>query len=194
MVGLPMTVFGLDRKGTVEACNRNKHRRTMKNRKFYLEFLLREAVRILREQDPAGLGSAVPPSPVPPAPATNATPPTGPQATDGSQLKPFDVDQMIERLNIIRGGRSFADPEVYGQLTTYFKGLNDADKAAIDRFLQSINRIVVQVDNVQGTSMGGGAQPPMNQGTPPVAAATAPAIGVQAVPGAPGVPGTPGGF
>lgn len=156
----------------------------MKNRKIYLEALLREAVRILKEQDPAAAaGSAVPPSPVPPAPATNAAPPAPPPGTpapggappaDGNQPKPFDVDQMIERLNVIRGGKSFADPEVYGQLTTYFKGLNDADKAAIDRFLQSINKIVIQVDTAQG-GQGGGAQPPMNQGAAPVAAAPAPA-------------------
>lgn len=151
----------------------------MKNRKIYLEALLREAVRFLKEQDPAAApGSAVPPSPVPPAPATNAAPPTQPPGTpapagtppvDGNQPKPFDVDQMIERLNIIRGGKSFSDPEVYGQLTTYFKGLNDADKAAIDRFLQSINKVVIQVDTTTQGSQGGGAQPPMSQGTPPVA-------------------------
>jgi len=79
---------------------------------------------------------------------------------------------MIERLNIIRGGKSFSDPEVYGQLTTYFKGLNDADKAAIDRFLQSINKIVIQVDTTTQGDQGGGAQPPMSQGTPPVAPAS----------------------
>lgn len=154
----------------------------MKNRKIYLKALLLEAVRILKEQDPAG--TAVPPSPVPPAPATNTTATTTAPATpnpgvappaDGNQPKPFDVDQMIERLNVIRGGKSFADPEVYGQLTTYFKGLSDADKAAIERFLQSINKIVIQVDTTTQDNQSGGAQPPMNQSQPaPVSAAPPP--------------------
>jgi len=168
MAGQSQTGFGLVRNDT----GRNQ----VKNRKIYLEALLREAVRILKEQDPAvpaGV-SAVPPSPVPPVPATNAaaaTPPPplpgDPNAPAGEVSKPFDVDQMIERLNVIRGGRSFADPEVYGQLVSYFKGLNDADKSAIDRFLQSIGKVVIQVDT-NTMNIGGGAQPPMQQSPAPM--------------------------
>lgn len=154
------------------------------HRKLYLSALLTEAVRILKEQDPAVPpapgGSAVPPSPVPPAPATNgappapAAPPVDPNAAPAADAKPFDVDSMIERLNVIRGGKSFADPEVYGQLTSFFKTLSDADKAAIDKFLQSIGKVVIQVDaSQQGTTAT--AQPPMNQGPAPVAAAPTPA-------------------
>lgn len=164
-------------------------------RKRLLAAYLLEAQRILKEQAPmppappvpAG-GSAVPPSPVPPAPATNtsmagAPPPATPGAPPGQdgQPKPFDVDAMIERMNIIRGGRSFADPEVYGQLTSYFKGLNETDKAVIDRFLQDVNKIVIQVDTTQQVGGGGGAQPPVTPpgGAAPAAAPAAPA----AVPG-----------
>jgi hypothetical protein len=102
-----------------------------------------------------------------------------PAGQDG-QPKPFDVDSMIERMNIIRGGRSFADPEVYGQLTSYFKGLNEADKAIIDRFLQDINKIVIQVDTTQQVAGGGGgAQPPAGPApTAPAPAAPAAAPGV----------------
>lgn len=136
---------------------------------------------------PAPGGSAVPPSPVPPAPATNtsaaamppAPPVPGAQPGQDMQQKPFDVDSMIERMNIIRGGRSFADPEVYGQLTSYFKGLNETDKAVIDRFLQDVNKIVIQVDTTQQVAGGGGgAQPPVAPPAAPGAAPAAPAAGV----------------
>lgn len=161
------------------------------SRKLYLAALITEAVRVIKEAqgDVPPTGQAVPPSPVPPATATNAPPPSPapdgaptPPPVDGEQPKPFDLDTLIDRLNVIRGGKSFADPEVYGHLTTYFNSLNDADKASVDRFLQSIGKIVIQVDNAQQTGSGN-AQPAMNQAPAPVA--TAPAPG-----GAPG--GAPG--
>ena len=120
-----------------------------------------------------------------PAPATNASAtappvdPNAPPAAGGEAAKPFDLDALIDRLNVIRGGKSFADPEVYGQLTTYFKGMSDADKSVVDMFLQTIGKIVIQVDSTQqtGSNM---AQPPMNQApTPPAApVAAAPAPGM----------------
>lgn len=162
-------------------------------RKRLLAAYLLEAQRILREQapmPPTPGGSAVPPSPVPPAPATNTAasmPPAPPvpgaaQPGQDGQPKPFDVDTMIERMNIIRGGQSFADPEVYGQLTSFFKGLSEPDKAVIDKFLQDINKIVIQVDTTQQVGGGNMAQPPVGQpGAAPAPAAPAPA------PGAPGM-------
>lgn len=155
-------------------------------RKRLLAAYLLEAQRMLKEQAPMPPppgGSAVPPSPVPPAPATNtaaaamppAPPVPGAQPGQDMQQKPFDVDSMIERMNIIRGGRSFADPEVYGQLTSYFKGLNETDKAVIDRFLQDVNKIVIQVDTTQQVAGGGGgAQPPVAPPAAPGTAAPAP--------------------
>lgn len=160
----------------------------MSSRKLYLAALLTEAVRIIKEaempppQTPPG--SAVPPSPVPPAGATNApppTPPVDPNAVPGAstdQPKPFDLDALIDRLNVIRGGKSFADPEVYGQLTSYFKATSDTDKAVIDKFLQSIGKIVIQVDTTQQGSSAASAQPAMNQtpaAAPPAATGGAPA-------------------
>lgn len=153
------------------------------SRKLYLAALIQEAKRIIQEageQPPQPQQQAVPPSPVPPAPATNAPPPTpspeAPQPPEGAgEVKPFDIDALIDRLNVIRGGKSFADPEVYGQLTTWFKSTNEADKAVIDRFLQSIGKIVIQVDTNQQTTTSGNTQPPMNQ-TPPVTP-TVPSMG-----------------
>jgi pyruvate/2-oxoglutarate dehydrogenase complex dihydrolipoamide acyltransferase (E2) component len=155
------------------------------SRKLYLAALITEAVRVIKEAQGVvpPTGQAVPPSPVPPAPATNAPAPSPaptpdgantPPPVDGEQPKPFDLDTLIDRLNVIRGGKSFADPEVYGHLTTYFNSLNDADKASVDRFLQSIGRIVIQVDDTQQTGSGN-AQPAMNQTPAPAPAPAAPA-------------------
>lgn len=139
-----------------------------------------EAIRIVKEAEAPG--SPVPPSPVPPAPATNAPapapPPADPNAVPGASdepPKPFDLDVMIDRLNVIRGGKSFADPEVYGQLTSYFKSTSDGDKAVIDKFLQNIGKIVIQVDTTQQGTSSGNAQPAMNQAPAPAPAAPAPA-------------------
>lgn len=160
-------------------------------RKRLLTAYLLEVQRILQEapMPPASGGSAVPPSPVAPAPATNTAasmPPPPPvpgavQPGQDGQPKPFDVDAMIERMNIIRGGRSFADPEVYGQLTSFFKGMSEADKAVVDKFLQDINRIVIQVDTTQQVGGGNMAQPPVGQ--PSAAPAPAPAAPAAGVPG-----------
>lgn len=155
----------------------------MSSRKIYLAALLTEAIRIVKEAEAPGqppASGAVPPSPVPPAPATNAPAPTpppdpnAPPAATGDQPKPFDLDAMIDRLNVIRGGKSFADPEVYGQLTSYFKSTSDTDKAVIDKFLQSIGKIVIQVDTTQQGTTSGNTQPAMNQAPAPVAPAPAP--------------------
>lgn len=152
------------------------------SRKLYLNALLHEAVRVLKEAEqplPAPQQSAVPPGPVPPAPATNASataPATDPNApppvagVEGAQ--PFDLDSLIDRLNVIRGGKSFADPEVYGQLTAYFKAMSEADKGIVDKFLQAIGKIVIQVDATQQTGSAT-AQPPMNQSPTPAAPAVA---------------------
>lgn len=132
-------------------------------KKKYFASLLSEAARVLKEQDdvaapPSGAVSAVPPSPAP-------TPSIGPMSqtseTGPEGEKPFTVDEMIERLNVIRGGKSFSDPEVYGQLTTFFKGLSDQDKAVIDKFLQGLGKVVIQVKEQEG-GPGKVAQPPMS--------------------------------
>src|SRR5512135_3437200 len=92
-------------------------------RKKYLTYLLTEAVSMLKEQAPP-VSAAPPPMPTPPATVTGA-PQTGAENPAGApgEAKPFTVDEMIERLNVVRSGKSFSDPEVYGQLTSYFKSM-----------------------------------------------------------------------
>lgn len=116
-------------------------------RKRFLENLIKEAIiNVLAEQQqqppPADVATQEPvPDMAPPADA-----PQEPQ--DGNAAKApaeFTVDDMIERLNTVRGGRSFTDPEVYGQLISWFKKLNDDQKAVLQNFLIEIGQIVVNL-------------------------------------------------
>jgi len=132
-------------------------------------------------------GSAAPPAAAPmppPAPAPAAPTPTndGQQTPTGVDGDPLTVDAIIGRLNVIRGGKSFNDPEVYGQLTTFFKGLPEADKTSLDRILSEIGKIVINVPQDQTQPEPG--QPPMGpppssapQAAPPPAAPPAPSPG-----------------
>lgn len=131
-------------------------------RKNYLRFLVTESIKILKEQaPPAPQVSAVPPGPSP-APPVAGVPQAGtePPAGGPEGAKPFTVDELIERLNVVRSGKSFSDPEVYGHLTTFFKGLSDADKATVDRFLQGLAKVVVQVEPGQEGQQAGTSPPP----------------------------------
>mgnify|MGYP007013249893 FL=1 len=151
---------------------------------------LHEGFYRLLEQD------ALPPAgqPPAPAPAAPAAPPTGQETpppaqpgaapADGSPLgsdgKPITLDSVLERLNVIRGGKSFADPEVYGQLTSMFKTMTNDDKISLDRLLGEIGKVVINMADaqVQGTQdqaaaqqQGAAAQPAAG----PAAAAPPPA-------------------
>lgn len=128
-------------------------------RKKYLTYLLTEAVGILKEQAPPM--SAVPPT-APPAAAVTGVPQTGAETPAGApqEAKPFTVDEMIERLNVVRSGKSFSDPEVYGQLTSYFKSMPDADRAVVDKFLQGLGKVVIQVSQDQGQTNSAAPPPP----------------------------------
>ena len=142
-------------------------------RKKYLTNLVNEAiVQILSEQDamaPAGV-----PAPMePPADVSAPTPEAAPATT-----KEFTVDDMIERLNVIRGGRSFTDPEVYGQLVTFFKKQNDEQKQSIEQFLIEIGKIVINVNEQES--------PPEASAAPPATPAAQPEV-----PPAPTAPAAP---
>lgn len=127
-------------------------------REFKLANLIKEAVTLalyeqkLHEADPNMMAPPTAPpqqnaGPVPPAPQQ---PPmeqaADPMAAPPQQNQPLTVDTMIERLNVIRGGRSFTDPEIYGQLTTFFKRLAPEQIQGIDQFLQDLSKIVVNVE------------------------------------------------
>lgn len=150
---------------------------------------------------------AAPPPPPPPAPAAAPAagtapqpqqpgtdpgqPPQAPQMSDvpvGTDGQPLTVDSLIERLNVIRGGKSFSDPEVYGQLTTLFKQLSNEEKSNIDTTLTNIGKVVINAQEGPGQEQpqqqtppppaqlqGQGATPPQAGGAPPPAPAAGPA-------------------
>lgn len=140
-----------------------------------LENLIKEAViAVVAEQMAAAPPQQPAPAPqTPPAATPAAQPPTG---TDPAQEGAPTVDHLIDKLNVIRGGTSFSDPDVYGKLTNYWNGLDDAKKNAIQTFLADIGRLVTPAEETGQQQQ----QPPGTApvGTPPAAPpAAAPAQG-----------------
>jgi uncharacterized membrane protein len=147
----------------------------------FLENLLQEAiVNILAEQAAA--------APAPEAPATAAPAEEATTAEEGNTE--FTIEEMIERLNVIRGGKSFKDNDVYTKLIVFFSKLSDQQKNDLRQMLIDIGQAVINVPE-EGKAETAPAETPVEAPaveTPPVAppapAAPAPA---PAVPPAPAV-------
>lgn len=151
-------------------------------RRRHIEKLIEESViNVLVEQEQA---QQTPPSVEAPPPPV-ATPDSQEQA---SVPKQYTVDNMIEELNAIRGGRSFTDPEVYGRLVTFFKNLGEEQKSSLDTLLTQIAELVTSVDDSAQGQQGQQSQP--GQPPPPTGEApqkSAPMPGAQPAAGAAGV-------
>jgi hypothetical protein len=134
-------------------------------REKYLQNLVNEAItQILTEQAAPVASPELPDAPpAPPAPPAPATPEPLPVTT----AEEFTVDDMIERLNVIRGGRSFTDPEVYGQLVSFFKTLTEEQKKNSKDFLVSLGKIVINVNEQTETAEEVSAAPPATPPAPP---------------------------
>lgn len=121
-------------------------------RKRHLTNLITEAVVIaLYEQEQAQQFAPPPPAAgAPPSPEeTNQLTQDNPQNTipsvppvPGATAEQITLDMLIERINIIRGGKSFTDPEVYGQMTSYFKTMPIQERDVVHRFLLQVAKIV----------------------------------------------------
>lgn len=63
---------------------------------------------------------------------------------EAEKLKKADitVDDVIEKLNSIRSGKSYKDEEILGKLTVYVDSLGDAEKTALLAFLKALSQIV----------------------------------------------------
>lgn len=140
--------------------------------------LLEEGIKLLKVKpvaeavDPAMMtGQPVQQQNPVPAPPVQPTPPAPAQNPNVAVQVPVSVDVIIDKLNSIRGGKSFKDAEVYGQLTSMFKGLGDQDKAILDKLLSQIQQIS-QSTLVQPTAAP--SQQPMPQAPTPVAQPVAP--------------------
>lgn len=172
-------------------------------RKTEISLQLFRTIQFLKEVD-AALGGSVPQQQAPQSVANSnpmqPLPGQGQQQIVGSSSgepmsstgEPLSIDTMINKMNVIRGGRSFSEPEVYGQLTTLYKNLSDQDKTTIDRVLTDIGKIIIDqpaaqpvAGQMQGTTP---AQPP------PGGAGRAPAQQAGGAQGAPmAAPGGQGG-
>jgi len=121
-------------------------------RERYLANLIKEGIlNVLVEQDfQQQQTSAVPPSPVTPSLETNVPDPAAnPQQPQQPGQEEFTVDEMVKKLNILRGGKSFTDPEVYGKITTFFKGLTDEQKTSFEWLLNELTKIVVDMPETE---------------------------------------------
>ena len=127
----------------------------------------KELINLLRrihEQDETALAPA--PQPAPAAPATPAAP--GEQAAAPAEnAEPITLDDIIEKLNIIRSGRSTKDDDVKSELENYILQFTEEDKTSLLAFLDGLGRILT-IDEQN-------AQQAATPGAPPPAPGPAPA-------------------
>ena len=133
-------------------------------RKNLIALSLFNAAKMLKEQEEAELA--------PPPPDAQQSAPTspgdgGPGVPRGKGGEPLTIENMIERFNVIRAGKSFDDPEVFGQLTTLYKAMEDDQKQKLDSLLWNIGKIV---QNVADKDAIGAPSEEMTEAPPPPAA------------------------
>ena len=134
-------------------------------RRNILALSLFEAAKLLREQEEAVA------APVP----SEAAPGGGEDVpTDKETGEALTLDQILERLNIIRSGKSFQDPEVYGKLTTMYKNMPAEDKVKLNSQLKAIGAIV-QNQTPKAATAEGETAPEAAPAAPAPEAAPAPA-------------------
>lgn len=65
-------------------------------------------------------------------------------SNDDQLMKDGDVkvDDIVEKLNAIRAGRSFKDESIATELNKYFAGLDSAERVALFAYLKGIQEIV----------------------------------------------------
>ncbi len=92
----------------------------------------------------------------PATPATEsvpAAPETAPASgTQAPVQKPITVDDIIEKLNIVRSGRSTRDGDVKRELEEYIAQFNEDEKMALLAFLEGLGQILTSgVDSEDAT-------------------------------------------
>jgi hypothetical protein len=124
-------------------------------RERFLKNLITEAiinVLVEQEQPPIatpGAASAAPPaSPAAPSGTNQSETNQNISLTEPEKVD-FTVDTMVEKLNVLRGGKSYTDPEVYGKLNTFFNGLSDEQKTSFEYMLTELSNIVSETQQQQ---------------------------------------------
>ena len=130
-------------------------------RRNIIAISLFNAAKLLREQEEAAAAPvAAPEADAETSGATSTAIPTG----KGGE--PLTVESMIARLNVIRAGKSFDDPEVFGQLTTLYKSLEDDMKTKLDSLLFNIGKIVQSVSEKPAAEKPAAEKPELPAGPP----------------------------
>lgn len=97
-------------------------------------------LRRLHEQEgeapPAGVEQPVPPA----APATGDA--TSQAPAPAQQAKPITVDDVIDKLNIVRSGKSTKDSDVKRELEEYVAQFTEEEKTALLAFLEGMGQIL----------------------------------------------------
>ena len=142
------------------------------NRQKALIYLMSEAAASLNELGEIQPAPTTTPTqqPQPPAvaPPTQPapTPPVAPTGGDGGQ---HSVDTVVDHLNVIRGGKSFSEPEVYKALSDYYNTVAATEREIVDKFLVGVGKVITNTPSEAAPAPANAqvsSQPPMQQ-TPP---------------------------
>lgn len=120
------------------------------------EYLLTEAAKVmLLKEDMLPPAGAPPLSTQPPDPGQQQQPPPQQQppapGAPPTQQPALTVDMIIDRLNVIRGGKSFTEPETYKAMSDFFNTVPQTEREVVDRFLTGLGSVVINAP--------GGSQP-----------------------------------
>lgn len=171
---------------------REEYNIQFERRNRHIKQLIEESIiNVLAEQQ-ASVPIQPPAESEPPPVVTPDNQANGTPEENSSVPKQYTVDDMIEELNSIRGGKSFTDPEVYGKLVTFFKNLSDEQKVDLNVLLTQIAELVTSIDdpNSPGGDQKNATPPPQssnNQPPPDSGQKSAPMPGAQQSAGAAGV-------
>ncbi len=107
--------------------------RTIRTEKELISYL-----RSIREQtETTPPAAAAPPPSQSPAPAPEASTGAAP-----APAEPITVDDIIEKLNIVRSGRSTKDADVKRELEEYISQFDEDEKTALVAFLEGLGQIL----------------------------------------------------
>jgi hypothetical protein len=121
--------------------------------------------------------------------AAAATPPAdaaAPTAAPTAERPPITVEEIIDKLNIVRSGRSTKDSDVRRELEEYVAQFSEEEKQALVAFLEGLGQILtsgvdsedavdpqdpyaLQIQRSAGASPGKALKTPQTAATPPAA-------------------------
>lgn len=97
-----------------------------------------QLLRLVKEQaaDPAA-------APPPPPPAQSPVPaPAAATAQPAPNVEPVTSEKIIEKLNVVRSGRSTRDPSVKAEMEQYISQFTEEEKTALLAFLEGLGQIL----------------------------------------------------